>query len=404
MDGISNTFCLLPNALGQPKNRNANLVTLLDEYFGRNGHHININVLSREILNDAHHHPEKYPNLTIRVSGYAVLFNRLTPEQREEFMARTMHSSSVVAAGCYARIASVAPTAQVTTKREYHTERLVDANLLEEKDEGVLGSVSSLETFSTADGPGIRMTFFLQGCPKRCLYCCNPETREFVDPETHPEFAMSSGEVTSWVGKYKEWLRPRGGGITLSGGEPLLQPRFVSDVFKRVQSLGLTTCLDTATHGNKEIWNEVLPYTDVVLLCVKGMDNKVASKIAQVPVSEVAKSKEFARFIRDNYPNVQLILRWVLLEGFTDTDAEIDALIAFAQELAPALSSVELIPYHELGKDKYASLNQPYPLEGMPPYCLEAATRVKERLEKNGLSTVLSNVDNLCPHHNILEL
>ena len=407
LDGISNTFCLLPNALGQTKSRNANLATVLDGYFGHNGHHVNINVLSRGILFDAHHHPEKYPNLTIRVSGYAVLFNRLTPEQREEFMARTMHSSSVVAAGCYARIAGVAPTAQVTTagkKREYHTEQLVDANSTEEKDGGVLGSISSLETFSTADGPGIRMTFFLQGCPKRCLYCCNPETRGIVDPVEHPEFAMSSVEVTSLVGKYQEWLRPQGGGITLSGGEPLLQPRFVRDVFKRVQSLGLTTCLDTACHGNKETWNEVLPYTDVVLLCLKAMDNKAASKIAGVPVHEMANSKEFARFIHDNYPNIHLIFRWVLLEGFTDTDAEIDALIAFAQELAPVLASVELIPYHELGKDKYASLNQPYPLEGMPPYCLEAAIRVKERLEKHGLSTVLSSVDNLCPRHDILEL
>jgi pyruvate formate lyase activating enzyme len=134
------------------------------------------------------------------------------------------------------------------------------------------------------------------------------------------------------------------------------------------------------------------------------MDNKVASKIARVPACEMAKSKEFARFIHDNYPNVQLIFRWVLLEGFTDTDAEIDALIAFAQELAPVLASVELIPYHELGKDKYASLNQPYPLEGITPYCLEAAIRVKERLEKHGLSTVLSSVDNLCPRHDILEL
>jgi hypothetical protein len=255
MDGISNTFCLLPNALGQLKNRNSNLAMLLDGYFGCNGHHININVLNREILNDAHHHPEKYPNLTIRVSGYAVIFNRLTPEQQEEFMARTMHSSSVVAAGNYARNATVAPIAQVTTagkKREHHTKRLVDANLIEEKDGGVLGSVSLLETFSTADGPGICMTFFLQGCPKRCLYCCNPKTQEYVDPPKHPEFAMSSGEVTSLVSRYREWLFPQGGGITLSGGEPLLQPRFVSDIFKRVQSLGLTTCLDTACHGNKE--------------------------------------------------------------------------------------------------------------------------------------------------------
>ena len=82
-DGVSNTFCLLPTALGAPENRKENLVTLLDGYFKRNGHHVNINVLNRSVLADAHRHLEKYPNLTIRVSGYAVRFNRFTADQRE---------------------------------------------------------------------------------------------------------------------------------------------------------------------------------------------------------------------------------------------------------------------------------------------------------------------------------
>ena len=382
LDGISNTFCLLPNALGQPKNRNSNLATLLDGYFGRNAHHININILSRDILRDAHRHPEQYPNLTIRVSGYAVRFNRLTPEQREEVMARTMHSSSVVT--------------MAGKKKELNlnndTEQLADEYEMEEIGEGVLGSVYSLESFTTTDGPGIRMAFFLQGCPKRCLFCCNPETQALADPKKHPEFAVSSGEIASLVGKYQEWLFPRGGGITISGGEPLIQASFLSDVFKRVQSLGLTTCLDTACHGDKAIWNEVLPHTDYILLCLKGMDNRVAGRVARVPVGEMAKSKAFARFVRDNYPNIQLTLRWVLMKDLTDTDAELEALISFAHELTPVFYCVELIPYHELGKDKYAILNEPYPLEGMTPYRLEDAVQVKERLEERGLLTVLSNV------------
>ncbi|KAL3826620.1 hypothetical protein ACHAXA_010545 [Cyclostephanos tholiformis] len=384
MDGISNTFCLLPNALGQPNNRNANLATLLDGYFSRNAHHINVNILSRDILQEAHRHPEKYPNLTIRVSGYAVRFNRLTPEQREEVMARTMHSSSVVTmAG-----------KKIDYDLDDDTEHSVDYSNEMEKEmgDGVLGSVYSLESFSTTDGPGIRMAFFLHGCPKRCLFCCNPETQALADPRKHPEFAMSSSEVASLVGKYQEWLHPRGGGITISGGEPLVQASFVRDVFKRVRSLGLTTCLDTACHGDKIIWDEVLPHTDNILLCLKGMDNKVASGIARVPVSEMAKSKAFARFVRDNYPNIRLTLRWVLMKDLTDTDSELEALVSFARELAPVLYCVELIPYHELGKDKYALLNEAYPLEGMPPYRLEEAVRVKERLEDHGLVTILSSV------------
>ena len=384
MDGISNTFCILPNALGQPKNRNSNLATLLDGYFGRNAHHINVNILSRDILQEAHRHPEKYPNLTIRVSGYAVRFNRLTPEQREEVMARTMHSSSVVT--------------MAGKKIDYDlnddTENSSDFYEMEKEmgEEVVLGSVYSLESFSTTDGPGIRMAFFLQGCPKRCQFCCNPETQALADPNKHPEFAMSGGEIASLVGKYHEWLRPRGGGITISGGEPLVQASFVRDVFKHVRSLGLTTCLDTACHGDKKIWNEVLPHTDNILLCLKGMDNKVASEIARVPISEMAKSKVFARFVRDNYPEIRLTLRWVLMKDLTDTDSELEALISFALELEPVLFCVELIPYHELGKDKYGILNEPYPLEGMPPYRLEDAVRVKERLKDSGLFTVISSV------------
>ena len=163
MDGISNTFCLLPNALGQQDNRRANLATLLDGYFGHNAHHLNVNVLSRDILQDAHVHPEKYPNLTIRVSGYAVRFNRLTPEQREEVMARTIHSTSVVTMA-HKEKHEVYGNECEEKKEEVHPEEMEGVT-----DGGaVLGSVYSLETFSTTDGPGIRTNVFLQGCPKKC--------------------------------------------------------------------------------------------------------------------------------------------------------------------------------------------------------------------------------------------
>ena len=382
LDGISNTFCLLPNALGQPNNRNANLATLLDGYFAKNGHHININVLSPDILKDAHVHPEKYPNLTIRVSGYAVRFNRLTPEQREEVMKRTMHSSSVVT------------MAQRGKEHEvYEVDEEKKFEEMEGMDEGaVLGSVYSMETFSTTDGPGIRTNIFLQGCPKRCLFCCNPETQALADPKQHPEFAMSSVEVATLVEKYQAWLGPRGGGLTVSGGEAMVQPDFVSDVFQRVHALGLTTTLDTACYGNKARWNKILPHTDVVLLCMKGMDNAVAAKVAQVPAREMAKSKEFARYIRDSYPNIKITLRWVLLKDLTDTDSELTALASFARELGQVFGAIELIPYHELGRDKYSALNQPYPLEEMSPYRADDALAVKERLENEGLAVILSNV------------
>jgi len=386
MDGISNTFCLLPNALGQKKNRRANLATLLDGYFAHNAHHLNVNVLSRDILQDAHKHPEKYPNLTIRVSGYAVRFNRLTPEQREEVMNRTMHSTSVVTMAH--KETNQVYNGEEEKKQEVHPEEMEGV-----KDGGaVLGSVYSVETFSTTDGPGIRTNVFLQGCPKKCVFCCNPETQALADPLEHPEFAMSSQEITSLLLNYKEWLKPRGGGVTVSGGEALVQPDFVADLFQRVKAHGLTTCLDTACFGDKRRWDKVLPHTDNVLLCMKGMDNEVAAEVAKVSAAEMAKSKTFARYIRDTYPNIRISLRWVLLKGTTDTDSELEALIAFAKELAPVFHAVELIPYHELGREKYDMLEMEYALADMSPYKAEDSVNVQKRLEAAGVTVVLSNV------------
>lgn len=382
MDGISNTFCLLPSALGHHVQRSPNLVAVLDGYFAQGGHHLNINVLNREILQDAHKHPEKYPNLTIRVSGYAVRFNRLTPEQREEVMARTMHSTSVVTMA----------TRSVEDDDDDDVEvKETDVDALEGmKDGAVLGSVYSMETFSTTDGPGIRTNVFLQGCGKKCLFCCNPETQKVSDPHQNPEYAMSSAEVATLVGKYKEWLQPNGGGITLSGGEALLQSDFVYDVFDRVQKLGLTTCLDTSGFGNKTRWSKVLPVTDNVLLCLKAMDNELASKIAQVPVHEMERSKEFAHFVHEKFPNINITLRWVLLKGMTDTDAELDALSKMANTIEAY--AIELLPYHELGREKYESLEMEYPLEGMKPYAADEATKIKERLVAAGHKVILNNM------------
>jgi formate C-acetyltransferase len=377
LDGVSNTFCLLPSALGAPEDREENLVSMLDGYFASHAHHININVLSREILEDAHKHPEKYPNLTIRVSGYAVRFNRLTPEQREEVMARTMHATGSVASAV--RINKV------------QTRGKMDEPMLDEDTDLVKGSVYSLETFTTTDGPGIRANVFLQGCPKRCVFCCNPETQEICNPDKHPEFAMSDDEIAAIIKKYKAFLGPQSGGITISGGEPLLQCNFVASVFKQVQNMGLTTCLDTACYGAESDWEKVLQNTDYVMLCLKGMDDEVASNVAQHPAKLMSRSKDFARYIRDHHAdNVKLSLRWVILKGMTDTDDELDRLIAFAKELGPVLTHVQLLPYHELGREKYEALNTPYPLDDMEPYSKEDALRVQSKLESAGVKTSLT--------------
>jgi sulfatase maturation enzyme AslB (radical SAM superfamily) len=274
MDGISNTFCLLPSALGKSRSTHENnLVSLLDGYFDKNAHHINVNILNREVLEDAHLHPEKYPNLTIRVSGYAVRFTQLTPAQRAEVLARTMHGSSVATHSKVSKIPDVSDripledndTVEISLKLK--SSRLADIEDLENIVGGVSpgisssdcvnGCVNSIETFSTTDGPGIRNLVFLQGCPKRCIYCSNPETQFAIDSTKFPEILMTDKDIADIVRKYRTFLLPEKGGITISGGEPLLQADFVRAIFKRVQDMDLTTCLDTAGHGNPDIWEKV---------------------------------------------------------------------------------------------------------------------------------------------------
>jgi pyruvate formate lyase activating enzyme len=192
---------------------------------------------------------------------------------------------------------------------------------------------------------------------------------------------------------FVDYLRPENGGLTVSGGEPLLQPDFVASLFRRAHAMGVTTCLDTACHGTEEDWETVLRETDYVLLCLKGMDDNLASQIACHPPRFMSRSKAFARHICQNHvDHIRLTLRWVLLKGQTDTTEELDALVEFANELSPILSHIELIPYHELGRSKYDDLGIEYKLKGSPPYNIEEAKAVKEKLELAGVKTTLSTV------------
>mmetsp|Transcript_18349 Transcript_18349/g.29868 ORF Transcript_18349/g.29868 Transcript_18349/m.29868 type:complete len:179 (-) Transcript_18349:33-569(-) len=175
----------------------------------------------------------------------------------------------------------------------------------------------------------------------------------------------------------------------MSGGEPLVQPAFVRSVFKQAKKLGLTTAVDTSGHGNKEIWDKCLPVTDYVMLCIKGMNLDLASLISGVSKASNIRAREFAKYIRDNYQGIHLSLRWVLLKDMTDTDEEIRALAAFAKDLSPVFTHVELLPYHTLGKEKWDMIGIEYPLNDMEPYEYDNAVKVQGKLIGMGIPATL---------------
>lgn len=257
-------------------------------------------------------------------------------------------------------------------------------------DDAVLGAVNSVETFSTTDGPGVRMLVFTQGCPKRCIICSNPETQCICDPKLSPDVAMTDKEVADLLEEYGEFLKPNSGGVTLSGGEPMLQPEFTRAVFVRAHSLGLTTCLDTSGHGNPKSWDVVLPSTDYVMLCPKAINLEVAAFINGVSQEAAIRAQDMARYIRDNYKDVKLSIRWVLLKDLTDTTAEIDSLIKFVKDLAPVFTHVELLPYHTLGREKYDCIGMPYMFDDVEPYNYSDAVGIKKYLENAGVAVVLA--------------
>lgn len=216
------------------------------------------------------------------------------------------------------------------------------------------GNINSIETMGLVDGPGIRMVIFLQGCPLRCLFCHNPETWN-----TKENMIMTPEEVLKKVLRYKNYFGNEGG-ITFSGGEPLLQPEFLLETLKLCKENGINTALDTAgvnnNIGNKE---EILKYVDLVIWDIKAIDKEEYKKMTS---KEIDESLEFLALCQKL--NKKMWLRQVIVPGINDTKEYILKLKNFIKPLKN-IEKVELLPYHVLGVEKYKKLGLKYRLEGV---------------------------------------
>lgn len=221
------------------------------------------------------------------------------------------------------------------------------------KESPLTGRMHSLESMGLVDGPGIRAVVFLQGCPLRCRYCHNPDTQAVTGGTE-----ITAEELTRRLLRFRPYFAG-GGGVTFSGGEPLMQPEFLAEMLRRLQENGIHTCLDTAGAGRGD-YEAILSHTDLVLFDVKHEDPDGYQALTG---GDIRQPRAFVDAV--GRADVPMWVRHVVVPGLTDSDAHMAALRDYIKTL-PRVERVELLPYHTLGMGKYAALGRPYSLSGVP--------------------------------------
>ena len=238
-----------------------------------------------------------------------------------------------------------------------------------EKDLKYYAKIHSIESFGAVDGPGIRFVLFLQGCNLECKYCHNRDTWDINSGKYE-----SLDNIFNKIVRYKNYICPNGG-VTVTGGEPLLQVKFLIELFKKLKEENIHTCIDTS--GMVAITDdikELLKYTDLVLLDIKHIDDKKCKEL----VGRSNKLElEFAKYLSDN--NIKIWIRQVLVPGFTDDKEDLLKLKDFISSLK-TVQKIELLPYHNIGEFKWKKLGLDYPLEGIRQANDEDIKRAKEIL------------------------
>lgn len=235
----------------------------------------------------------------------------------------------------------------------------------------MVGYIHSKESFGTVDGPGIRYVLFMQGCPLRCRYCHNPDTWQ-VEGGT----AITADEVLAEYRKNRSFYK--NGGITVTGGEPLLQMDFLTELFTAAKRDGIHTCIDTSgiTFNGGADYTErldrLLAVTDLVMLDIKHIDpDKHTALTGQSNRAVLAFAEHLAR------KQVPVWIRHIIIEGLTDNPDDLRALGRYIGGLSN-LKALDVLPYHTMGVGKYEQLGIPYPLAGMPALPMEKAVAAKQ--------------------------
>lgn len=236
------------------------------------------------------------------------------------------------------------------------------------------GQLHSIETFGSVDGPGVRYVIFLQGCRMRCRYCHNPETWEI-----HGGEPVTASQVLDHALRYRGYWGKKGG-ITVSGGEPLLQIDFVTELFEQAKARGIHTCLNTA--GNPfarqnpffKKMEKLIRVTDLFLLDLKEMNEAIHRQLTGWTNRNIL---ELALWLSEN--GKKMWIRHVLVPGWTDQEEDLRRMAEFAASLK-TLRRLEVLPYHTMGVGKWEKLRIPYSLKGVKPPTKEQERRANEIL------------------------
>ena len=227
-------------------------------------------------------------------------------------------------------------------------------------------SVNSIETFGLVDGPGIRTVIFLNGCMLRCLYCHNPETWQMGNKN------YTVDELVAKILRNKPYFKRNNGGVTFSGGEPLLQVDFLLEICKKLKEEGIHIALDTAGVGVGK-YEEILSLIDLVLLDIKHSNKDGYKKLTGMDISE---SEKFIEYL--NKSGKPVWIRQVIVPGIMDNDKYLQELAVYLLKIKN-IEKIEFLPFHHLGFSKYENLKLENPLKNVPEMNVENCQKLYER-------------------------
>jgi len=260
----------------------------------------------------------------------------------------------------------------------------VDASPIPE----VEGRVHSIESMSAIDGPGLRWVMFTQGCGYRCQFCSNPDSWEMGGGT-----ATTSKDIARQIARALPYLRYGEGGVTVSGGEPLLQPDFVSAVFQECRRMGVPTAVDTTGTGSSSAWRKVLPHTDLAMLCVKAPRAETYARLTGG--FNQSRMLKFAAVCE--HMSIPVWVRYVLIPGLTDSTYDLDWLQQFCEDHSHSVVQVDILPYHEFGVHKWEVMGLEYPLAGQQrpsrEQTLDFLGALRQRVSRLGLSVIATGVE-----------